>query len=54
VSINGNLSLNYDKYLEGPKLNSSIDGHSKVFCIAGVSLGGTVTVAGSFSWSELI
>jgi hypothetical protein len=54
VSINGNLSLNYDKYLEGPKLNSSIDGHSKVFCIAGVSLGGTVTVAGSFSWSEFI
>jgi hypothetical protein len=35
-------------------INSSISGKSKVFCIAGVSLGGTVTVAGSFSWIEIL
>jgi hypothetical protein len=54
INTSGNISFNFEKYLNSPLINSSISGKSKVFCIAGVSLGGTVTTAGSFSWIEII
>jgi hypothetical protein len=54
LNTSGNIQFNYEKYLGSPLINSSISGKSKVFCIAGVSLGGTVTVAGSFSWIEIL
>ena len=52
--ISGAIGFTFEKYLGSPLINSSISGKSKVFCISGVSLGGTVTVAGSFSWIEII
>ena len=54
INTSGSISFNFEKYLNSPLINSSISGKSKVLCIAGVSLGGTVTTAASFSWIEII
>jgi hypothetical protein len=54
INTSGAISFSFEKYLNSPLINSSISGKSKVLCIAGVSLGGTVTTCGSFSWIEII
>ena len=48
------VSFKNEKYLGSIILNSNISGKSKVMCLCGVSLGGTITTVGSLSWIEII
>ncbi len=48
------VSFKNNKYLGSIILNSNIGGKSKIMCLCGVSLGGTITTVGSLSWIEII
>ncbi len=49
-----NVSFKNDKYLGSIIVNSHITGKSKVMCLCGISLGGTITTVGSLTWIEII
>jgi hypothetical protein len=48
------VRFDFDKYIDSPRVNSSIIGKSKMLCLSGIRIGGGVNVNGSMSWIEVL
>ncbi len=50
----GNITFNYEKYLDTARINSAISGKSRVLCLSGIQIGGDCDVIGALSWIEIL
>jgi hypothetical protein len=54
TDFQANVRFDFDKYIDSPRVNSSIIGKSKMLCLSGIQIGGGVNVNGSMSWIEVL